>query len=143
MDLNSLTVASTRTAILERQTSAVALVESFYKKIEATDEKIGAYLMLTREHARDCRFAIITWRNPRCLNCRHLRILPIIVASDNIPVAVHQSQFGVSQDIWHIKWRLAQGWSQPANDYLRTAVTSFGNEAGNHHVVISANKTSG
>ena len=51
MDINLLTVASARTAILERQTSAVALAESFYEKIEAEDEKIGAYLTLTRERA--------------------------------------------------------------------------------------------
>ena len=51
MDLSLLTIASARTAVLERQTSAVALAESFYKKIEATDEKIGAYLTLTRERA--------------------------------------------------------------------------------------------
>src|SRR5512141_2085378 len=51
MDIELLTVQSARTAVLERQTSAVALVESFYKKIEATDDKIGAYLTLTRERA--------------------------------------------------------------------------------------------
>ncbi len=51
MDINLLTVASTRTAILERQTSAVALAESFYQKIGASDEKIGAYLTLTKERA--------------------------------------------------------------------------------------------
>ena len=42
---------SARTAVLERQISAAALVEQFYKKIESTDEKIGAYLTLTRERA--------------------------------------------------------------------------------------------
>jgi aspartyl-tRNA(Asn)/glutamyl-tRNA(Gln) amidotransferase subunit A len=51
MDLNLLTVASCRTAVLERQTSAVALAESFYQRIDSTDEKIGAYLTLTRERA--------------------------------------------------------------------------------------------
>src|SRR5512141_2092508 len=51
MNTDLLTVASTRTAILERQISAVALAESFYTKIDATDEKIGAYLTLTRERA--------------------------------------------------------------------------------------------
>jgi aspartyl-tRNA(Asn)/glutamyl-tRNA(Gln) amidotransferase subunit A len=51
MDIDLLTVASARTAVLERQTSAVALAENFYKKIDSTDEKIGAFLTLTRERA--------------------------------------------------------------------------------------------
>jgi aspartyl-tRNA(Asn)/glutamyl-tRNA(Gln) amidotransferase subunit A len=51
MDIDLLTVASTRTAILERQISAVALAENFYRKIGNSDEKIGAYLTLTKERA--------------------------------------------------------------------------------------------
>jgi aspartyl-tRNA(Asn)/glutamyl-tRNA(Gln) amidotransferase subunit A len=51
MQIEHLTIASARTAVLERQTTAVALAESFYKRIESTDEKIGAYLTLTRERA--------------------------------------------------------------------------------------------
>ena len=51
MDLNLFTIASARTAVLERQTSAVALAESFYQKIESTDQKIGAFLTLIRERA--------------------------------------------------------------------------------------------
>jgi len=51
MDIGLLTIESARTAILERQTTAVALAESFYRKIEADDPKIGAYLTLTRERA--------------------------------------------------------------------------------------------
>ncbi len=51
MDLNLLTVASTRTAIQERQVTAVALAEAFFSKIDAEDKRIGAYLTLTRERA--------------------------------------------------------------------------------------------
>ncbi|MGI9103875.1 MAG: Asp-tRNA(Asn)/Glu-tRNA(Gln) amidotransferase subunit GatA [Terriglobales bacterium] len=51
MDISLLTLASARTAILERQISAVSLAESFFTKIEAEDEKIGAYLTLTGERA--------------------------------------------------------------------------------------------
>ena len=36
---------------MERQTTATALAENFYKKIEAEDERIGAYLTLCKERA--------------------------------------------------------------------------------------------
>src|SRR5260370_5834039 len=51
MDLNLLTVASTRTAIAERSVTATQLAESFYKKIEAEDGEINAYLTLSKERA--------------------------------------------------------------------------------------------
>ena len=51
MDLSLLTVASTAAAIRERQVTATALAEGFFQKIEAEDERIGAYLTLTRERA--------------------------------------------------------------------------------------------
>jgi aspartyl-tRNA(Asn)/glutamyl-tRNA(Gln) amidotransferase subunit A len=51
MNLDPLTVDSARTAVLEKQTTATALVEAFYEKIEAEDGSIGAYLTLCREHA--------------------------------------------------------------------------------------------
>ncbi|HTD24026.1 MAG TPA: Asp-tRNA(Asn)/Glu-tRNA(Gln) amidotransferase subunit GatA [Terriglobales bacterium] len=51
MDLNLLTVASTRTAIAERSLTATQLAESFYKKIEAEDSEINAYLTLSKERA--------------------------------------------------------------------------------------------
>ena len=51
MDLNALTVESTRTAIAERTLNPVALVEEFYKKIEADDPQIGAYLTLAKDRA--------------------------------------------------------------------------------------------
>src|SRR5690242_803967 len=53
-DLNLLTISSARTAVQERQTTAVALIEKFYEKIEREDRKPGqvnAYLTLTRERA--------------------------------------------------------------------------------------------
>ena len=51
MDLSALTVESTRTAIAERTLNPVALVEEFYKKIEADDPQIGAYLTLAKDRA--------------------------------------------------------------------------------------------
>lgn len=51
MDLNLLTVESARTAIRERQVSATSLAENFYKKIEAEDKDIHAYLTLARDRA--------------------------------------------------------------------------------------------
>ena len=51
MDIDVLTVASTRTALAEKQTTATALVDAFYEKIEAEDSAIGAYLTLSKERA--------------------------------------------------------------------------------------------
>jgi aspartyl-tRNA(Asn)/glutamyl-tRNA(Gln) amidotransferase subunit A len=51
MDLNTLTIASTRTAIAERQFTAANLVEEFYKKIKAEDPAIHAYLTLSEDRA--------------------------------------------------------------------------------------------
>src|SRR5882762_4008728 len=51
MNINLLTAASTRTAIQERQFTAVALVGEFYKKIAADDPDIHAYLTLSKERA--------------------------------------------------------------------------------------------
>ncbi len=51
MDLNKLTAESTRASIERRETTATALAEAFYKKIEAEDHEIHAYLTLCRERA--------------------------------------------------------------------------------------------
>jgi aspartyl-tRNA(Asn)/glutamyl-tRNA(Gln) amidotransferase subunit A len=51
MDLKTLTIDAARSAIAERKTTAAALAESFYAKIESDDPKIGAYLILSKERA--------------------------------------------------------------------------------------------
>ena len=51
MDLTRLTIDSARCAVQERKTSATALAEAFYAKIDADDPKIGAYLILSKERA--------------------------------------------------------------------------------------------
>jgi aspartyl-tRNA(Asn)/glutamyl-tRNA(Gln) amidotransferase subunit A len=51
MDLNALTIASTRTAIAERHFTATHLVEEFYKKIKADDPGVHAYLTLCEDRA--------------------------------------------------------------------------------------------
>src|ERR1700726_1889689 len=51
MDLNLLTIDAARCAVQERKTSAAALAESFYAKIESDDPKIGAFLTLSKERA--------------------------------------------------------------------------------------------
>src|SRR5580692_8655829 len=51
MNIELLTVDSARTAVLEKQITATALVDAFYKKIEAEDPAIGAYLTLSKERA--------------------------------------------------------------------------------------------
>jgi aspartyl-tRNA(Asn)/glutamyl-tRNA(Gln) amidotransferase subunit A len=51
MNLDLLTVASTRTAVLEKETTATALVDAFYAKIAAEDGAIGAYLTLSKDRA--------------------------------------------------------------------------------------------
>jgi aspartyl-tRNA(Asn)/glutamyl-tRNA(Gln) amidotransferase subunit A len=49
MNLTALTIDSARSAVAERKTSALALAEAFYAKIEADDPKIGSYLILSHE----------------------------------------------------------------------------------------------
>src|ERR1700727_2989238 len=51
MDINLLTIDATRIAIQQRQTTATAIAEAFYKKIEAEDGEINAYLTLSRDRA--------------------------------------------------------------------------------------------
>ena len=51
MDLRNLTIDAARSAIAEGKTSATALAEAFYAKIESDDQKIGAYLILSKERA--------------------------------------------------------------------------------------------
>jgi aspartyl-tRNA(Asn)/glutamyl-tRNA(Gln) amidotransferase subunit A len=51
MDISTLTVASTATAVAERQVTATRLVEDFYDKISAEDGDIHAYLTLSKERA--------------------------------------------------------------------------------------------
>jgi aspartyl-tRNA(Asn)/glutamyl-tRNA(Gln) amidotransferase subunit A len=51
MDLNSLTIDSTRTAIAEKKISASSLVEQFYLKIKAEDPEVHAYLTLCEDRA--------------------------------------------------------------------------------------------
>src|SRR4029078_3635193 len=52
MNLDLLTNYAARSAVQERKTSAVALAESFYAKIETDDPKIGAFLTLSKDRAR-------------------------------------------------------------------------------------------
>src|SRR5947209_1405585 len=51
MNLAGLTIDASRSAVAERKTSAAALAEAFYKKIDSDDPKIGAYLILSNERA--------------------------------------------------------------------------------------------
>jgi aspartyl-tRNA(Asn)/glutamyl-tRNA(Gln) amidotransferase subunit A len=51
MELSLLTIEAARSAIQERKTTSLALVESFYERIQKEDSRIGAYLTLTKERA--------------------------------------------------------------------------------------------
>jgi aspartyl-tRNA(Asn)/glutamyl-tRNA(Gln) amidotransferase subunit A len=51
MDLDTLTIDSTRTAIAQKQITASGLVESFYQKIKSEDPEIHAYLTLCEDRA--------------------------------------------------------------------------------------------
>ena len=53
MDLDSLTIDSARTAVAERKTTATALAEAFYDKIQKDDPQIGAYLILSKNRAME------------------------------------------------------------------------------------------
>ncbi len=49
--MKPLTIDAARSAVQDRSTTATALAESFYAKIESDDPKIGAYLTLCRDRA--------------------------------------------------------------------------------------------
>lgn len=51
MNLNALTIESTRTAIAEKRVTASALVEQFYTRIKAEDGAINAWLTLSEDRA--------------------------------------------------------------------------------------------
>ena len=51
MDINLLTVSSTVTAIQERQITATALAEEFFRKIDAENARTNAYLTVSKERA--------------------------------------------------------------------------------------------
>ena len=51
MHLASLTIDAARSAIRERKTTAFALAEAHYAKIQSDDAQIGAYLTLSKERA--------------------------------------------------------------------------------------------
>jgi aspartyl-tRNA(Asn)/glutamyl-tRNA(Gln) amidotransferase subunit A len=51
MNLSSLTIDAARSAVQERKTTATALAEAFYSKIEKDDPQIGAYLTLSKDRA--------------------------------------------------------------------------------------------
>jgi len=51
MELTALTIDAARSAIQDRKTTSMALVESFYELIQKEDGEIGAFLTLTKERA--------------------------------------------------------------------------------------------
>jgi len=51
MNIERMTIEAARDLVARKQTTATTLAESFYKKIEAEDPRIGAYLALSRERA--------------------------------------------------------------------------------------------
>jgi aspartyl-tRNA(Asn)/glutamyl-tRNA(Gln) amidotransferase subunit A len=51
MELNHLNIDAVRNSVQERKTTALALAESHYARIEKEDGKIGAYLTLCKERA--------------------------------------------------------------------------------------------
>jgi len=51
MDLKSLTIDAARSAVQERHTTALALAEAHYARIQKEDGQIGAFLTLSKERA--------------------------------------------------------------------------------------------
>ena len=51
MDLKSLTIDAARSAVQERETTAMALAEAHYARIQKEDGQIGAFLTLSKERA--------------------------------------------------------------------------------------------
>ncbi len=53
MEINSLTIDTVRTAVQARQTTAFALAETHYERIQKEDGQIGAFLTLSRDRAME------------------------------------------------------------------------------------------
>jgi aspartyl-tRNA(Asn)/glutamyl-tRNA(Gln) amidotransferase subunit A len=53
MELNSLTIDAARSAVQERKTTAVAMAEAHFARIQKEDGQIGAFLTLSRERAME------------------------------------------------------------------------------------------
>src|SRR5436853_299880 len=51
INLNGLTIDSARSAVQERKTTALALAQAYYARIQQEDGQIGAYLSLSKERA--------------------------------------------------------------------------------------------
>ena len=51
MDLTSLTIDAARSAVQERKTTALALAEAHYARIQKEDGQIGAFLTLSKDRA--------------------------------------------------------------------------------------------
>ena len=51
MDLTSLTIDAARSVVQERRTSALALAEAHYARIQKEDGQVGAFLTLSKERA--------------------------------------------------------------------------------------------
>ena len=51
MDIEPLTIDWVRDLVARKETTATALAEAFYSKIAAEDEKIGAFLTLSKDRA--------------------------------------------------------------------------------------------
>src|SRR5229473_4422857 len=51
MDLASLSIDAVRSAVQDRKTTALALAEAHYVRIQKEDEQIGAFLTLCKERA--------------------------------------------------------------------------------------------
>ena len=78
MNIELLTVDSARTAVLEKQITATALVDAFYQKIEAEDPAIGAYLTLSKERAHRQAERVDRWPT-RVTRCLRLAGVPIAI----------------------------------------------------------------
>jgi aspartyl-tRNA(Asn)/glutamyl-tRNA(Gln) amidotransferase subunit A len=58
MQSNPMTIEDVRSAIAERRTTATAVAEDFYSRIQSDDARIGAYLTLCRDRAMQQASAI-------------------------------------------------------------------------------------
>ena len=70
MNIDSLTVDSARTAVLEKQATATELVDAFYQKIDAEDAAIGALSHLVQGAGLPAGGARLTRWPTKAMRCR-------------------------------------------------------------------------
>src|SRR5205823_14806103 len=101
-------------------------------------------IVSSRDWCEHCRLQVIGRRKSSRFNFGLLRILPVIIALDDVSVGVHQSHHWVGQSAQDAKLRSRESGPEAAYQHLSgTAIVSACNKSSDHDRVTATNKASG